>query len=447
MRGIHWRLGVLLVVATSLLVLPALEVSGAPPTAAVTHSNVPLVAADADTHTATVDVGDVVAVNVVLDGRHIDIRWADDGGFGPWQHVYGSTEHAPDPGSDEAQEARTDLSEPIWIGDADRLQIRADRPGHVTLELVHMHGDRDYEATSHVTDSAEAFAVWPPIIPRYRWDPNRDCQPDRTPGLASGARRIYIHHTVVFPHYGEHEGDDVVRAICLGHVNKRGFSDIGYNFLIDAYGRIYQGRVGGILQPVIGAHASGFNRGSIGIALVGDFDEHAVPAAAVSALDQLVAWLSDLHGIEPYAMSEHVSTGGETTRFAEGQVIELPSIVGHRDTGLDTACPGDHLYDFVRGKRPMAQRVRAILESSYGWAPTSLPPPPAGEPKVVAPSAGDDHDHDEDGDGHLAASVGQLVGEISGAVREPDPVRAVRSIVRGASVATELVTPDPPGTD
>ncbi|MDX1620266.1 MAG: N-acetylmuramoyl-L-alanine amidase [Nitriliruptorales bacterium] len=429
----------LLVLSTSLLVMPALEVPAAPPASAAELETVQLEQQGPGRYVGTVPSADVVSVAAMLDGRRLELRWQDGNRWSPWRGVAASGEHAPDPDSVEAATARSDISEPMWIGETSALEVRADGPGPVTLELVRMTGGLGYDAAAPtVTDSAEALAIWPPIIPRYRWDPRGDCQPTSAPRTADTARRIYIHHTVIFPHYDRDEADDVVRATCLGHVNRRGFADVGYNFLIDVYGNIYQGRAGGILQPVIGAHASGFNRGSIGIAIIGDFDAHRVPAEAVSALDRLVAWLSDLHGIEPFEVSGHVSTGGETTRFAEGEVVELPAIVGHRDTALNSACPGDHLYEYVRGGHPMAPRVRQILESAYGWSGTPLSPPPPGEPQIVAPSAGHDHDHDEP---EQSASLGDVVRELGEVVRAPDPAQAVRGLVRGATVASELVAP------
>ncbi|MDX1659383.1 MAG: N-acetylmuramoyl-L-alanine amidase [Nitriliruptorales bacterium] len=433
MRG--KRIAVLLAVAAGLLVLPTVELPDAPPPArASTATAVPRLTGAG--YVASFDTDGVVAVSAVTDGRELQIRWQNGDGWSPWEPVEWSSEHAPDPGTAEASSFDPTVSEPVWVGDAGTVEVLASGPDAVILELVHLAGDLGYTAEPDVGSRAQALAIWPPIIPRYRWDPNGDCRPDSSPRLADRAHRVYVHHTVVFPHYEPHEADDVIRAICLGHVNRRGFSDIGYNFLIDAYGRIYQGRVGGILSPVVGAHAAGFNRGSVGVALVGDFETHEVPAAALGALDRLTAWLADLHDIEPYAVSGHVSTGGKTTRFEEGAVVELPTIVGHRDTALDSACPGDHLYEYVRGSNPIAPRVRAILQSHYGWSATDLAPPSAGEPALVAPSAGPRPAAGDDDAG------GGLVERLSGLVEGPDS--PVERLVRGAAAASELMAVDEP---
>ncbi|MDX1621207.1 MAG: N-acetylmuramoyl-L-alanine amidase [Nitriliruptorales bacterium] len=433
MRG--KRIAVLLAVAAGLLVLPTVELPDAPPPARTSTATAAPRATGAG-YVASFDTDGVVAVSAVTDAQELRIRWQDGDGWSPWEPVQWSSEHAPDPGTAEASSFDAAVSEPVWIGDAGTVEVLSSAPDAVTLELVHLAGDLGYTAEPDVSARAQALAIWPPIIPRYRWDPNGDCRPDSSPRLADRAHRVYVHHTVVFPHYEPHEADDVIRAICLGHVNRRGFSDIGYNFLIDAYGRIYQGRVGGILSPVVGAHAAGFNRGSVGVALVGDFDTHEVPDAALQALDRLTAWLADLHEIEPYAVSGHVSTGGETTRFEAGAVVELPTIVGHRDTALDSACPGDELYEHVRGSNPIAPRVRAILQSHYGWTATDLEPPPAGEPTLVAQSAGRPTAPADD------TQSGGLVEQLSGMVSGTDS--PVERLVRGAAAASELMGADGP---
>ncbi len=105
---------------------------------------------------------------------------------------------------------------------------------------------------------------------------------------------------------------------------------------------------------------------------MGDFQDDTVPPAAARALDELTTWLADLHGIDPMGHGVATSTGGPSTRYAEGTEVDLPNVMGHRDTGLATACPGDHLYDIVRGSRPLGPRIEHRLEVDYGWAPRDV---------------------------------------------------------------------------
>ena len=85
-----------------------------------------------------------------------------------------------------------------------------------------------------------------------------------------------------------------MRAIEVYHVKSNGWNDIGYNFLVDRYGTVYEGRYGGIDRNVIGAYARGFNTGSTGVAVIGTFGTAAIPAAAETSLEKLLAWRLDL---------------------------------------------------------------------------------------------------------------------------------------------------------
>ncbi|MGZ8687164.1 MAG: N-acetylmuramoyl-L-alanine amidase, partial [Gaiellaceae bacterium] len=118
-------------------------------------------------------------------------------------------------------------------------------------------------------------------------------------------------------------------------------NDIGYNFLVDRFGTVYEGRYGGIDRNVVGAHAKGFNTGSVGVAVIGSFEAGDVPAAARPPLAALLAWRLDLAHVDPLTTSTVVSGGSD--RFPAGIPVFLRSVSGHRDTGF-TACPGNALY-------------------------------------------------------------------------------------------------------
>ena len=69
-----------------------------------------------------------------------------------------------------------------------------------------------------------------------------------------------VHHTAGSNSYTAAQSAAIVRAIELYHVKGNGWNDIGYNFLVDKYGQVFEGRIGGIERNVVGAHAEGFNR-------------------------------------------------------------------------------------------------------------------------------------------------------------------------------------------
>ena len=120
-----------------------------------------------------------------------------------------------------------------------------------------------------------------------------------------------------------------------------GWNDIGYNFLVDKYGQVFEGRYGGVDKNVIGAHAEGFNTGSTGVAVLGTYGSAAPSAAARIALANLLAWRLDVAHVDPLSTLTWVSGGN--ARFASGVPVMLRAVSGHRDTGF-TTCPGAALY-------------------------------------------------------------------------------------------------------
>jgi uncharacterized protein with LGFP repeats len=180
----------------------------------------------------------------------------------------------------------------------------------------------------------------PSIITRGEWLADESIG-SVGPQLADRLVFVVIHHTGGRVDYEPCESAAIVRAIHAYHVLARGWNDIGYNFLVDAYGQVFEGRAGGVDRNVVGAHALGFNQVSVGIALIGRHDDAEISPAAGDALAHLVAWRLGLAGTAPDALVEVVSSGGH--RHPEGTSVVVPALAGHRDVGR-TDCPGDALY-------------------------------------------------------------------------------------------------------
>jgi uncharacterized protein with LGFP repeats len=130
-----------------------------------------------------------------------------------------------------------------------------------------------------------------------------------------------------------------VRGVYAYHTKSRGWSDIGYNFLVDRFGTIYEGRHGGIDRAVIGARALGFNTGGIGVAAMGNHDGLALSKAARGAVTRLLAWKFAVHRIDPGGKASIASTCTGACKHPQGRAVRLPTLFGHRDVGY-TSCPG-----------------------------------------------------------------------------------------------------------
>ena len=218
--------------------------------------------------------------------------------------------------------------------------------------------------------SLQAGPGQPPIIARSVWA-DGGSRPSVPAGYGS-VRLAFVHHTVSPNGYASGDVPSILRSIFDYHRYVRGFHDIAYNFMIDAFGRIWEARAGGIDLPVIGAQAGGYNAVSTGVAVVGTFMDVAPPAAAIAALERLLAWKLSLHGLPTRGrVTVEVNPADAFyTPFAPGAHVSLPRIAGHRD-GDSTDCPGNTFY-----ARLPAIRVRATALAT-GPAKVTLKAPPA----------------------------------------------------------------------
>ena len=125
----------------------------------------------------------------------------------------------------------------------------------------------------------------------------------------------------------------MVRGIYAYHVKSNGWSDIGYNFLVDRYGRAYEGRAGGIDRYVLGAHTGGFIKDSFAVSLLGDFTTVPPSEETLQTTSDLLAWKLGSAYREPTGTAVLVSAGGGTSRYPSGQSLVFDVISGHRDAG------------------------------------------------------------------------------------------------------------------
>jgi hypothetical protein len=226
------------------------------------------------------------------------------------------------------------IGEPVWVGASTALQYRT--VGRVARARAYLVRSTRLPVTSKRVEVAGA----PSIIPRAGWHADEAIRKG-APFYADGVHVVFVHHTVNSNSYTKAQSASIVRGIELYHVKSNGWNDIGYNFLVDKYGQIFEGRYGGITKPVVGAHTMGFNTGSVGIAVIGDYSSTAITPAARAALVSLIAWRLDLAHVDPLSKVVRISAGNP--RYRAGAAVTLNAISGHRD-GYPTSCPGASLY-------------------------------------------------------------------------------------------------------
>jgi flagellar hook assembly protein FlgD len=232
----------------------------------------------------------------------------------------------------------------VWTGASDDYSFK--RSGNVRRLRV-------YELWSRVTTSpprALAQAGSPVIVSRPGWHANEEIVRAK-PADAPALKLAVVHHTAGTNAYTRAQAPAIVRGIEVYHVQGNGWNDIGYNFLVDRFGTVYEGRGGGETKNVVGAHAEGFNTGTVGVALIGNFMSTTPPKVMQEALVKLLAWRLDVAHVDP--LSTVVYTSGGNYKFRAGKLVTLRAISGHRDTG-PSECPGNSAYALLPG---IAKRV------------------------------------------------------------------------------------------
>jgi hypothetical protein len=145
--------------------------------------------------------------------------------------------------------------------------------------------------------AAPAFAGPPNILPREKWDPNGECKAKKAPEKGQCLCAVINHTHRPDSNYTAEQVPALIRGIFNFHTTgTNNWDDIGYQFIVDKFGNIYEARAGGIDQPLVGAHTYGYNRVSVGIGLLGDFVDQAPTPEMMKALAKLIAWKLKVHG-------------------------------------------------------------------------------------------------------------------------------------------------------
>ena len=296
-------------------------------------------------------------------GIRVRVRSLDHGRWGAWQKVDYDAQEGPTPGTAEARTARPG-TEPTLVGNVDKVQVevftpsgRPPRgmrlaiidPGRTTAPVRQQPAiDTARLASADTTTSTSALVTpKPQIFSRAQWGADESMR--QPSSLTYGeVHAAFVHHTVNANDYTRAQVPAIIRGIYAYHTKTLGWSDIGYNFLVDRFGRIWEGRYGGVDRPVVGAHTYGYNYVSFAMAAIGNFQDARPSRAILRAYGRLFAWKLSLHGIDPAATHVWVKD-----RY-------LPAIDGHRDV-YPTECPGKYLYR----KLPAIRRLAAADQSPF----------------------------------------------------------------------------------
>ena len=325
------------------------------------------------------------------DGVRIYLRVRQNGQWSPWYlnepSDAGRDDGAGRAGTDELVTGGADAVQASVVGNA------ADLPADLTLALVpdRPSGERDLGAADVRTAEAEptgvaaasaaqsglrddrgpaenltgASAVQLPaaaqddpsalVTTREEWGANPaylNWRPNYAP-----AEHVIVHHTAGTNDYTAEQSPSIVRGIYYYHAVILGWGDIGYNFLVDKYGQVFEGRYGTLDSDpgtmVVGGHAYGANTGTMGISMMGNYSSVSPSEIQIERVGQMAGWflaragIADAHGSSGF-------TFRATQKYRRGQTIDLDTISAHRDVGY-TTCPGDAGYSAMGQIRDIAQ--------------------------------------------------------------------------------------------
>ena len=340
------------------------------------------------------------------DQISVQVRTRKGTTWSGWTTAAYHDDHGTDPDSPEAAKVRPG-TDAVVVGDVDAVQVLADTtsgqapadlelavidpgagdvakqaPAIDTAKLPSAGGATTEAPKPEATDGAGDVATLsamtvsprPVIYSRAQWGANEALR-DKSSLRYGTIKTGFIHHTVNANDYTAEQVPALIRGIYAYHTQTRGWSDIGYNFLVDRFGRIWEGRYGGVDRPVVGAHTLGYNEYSFAMSAIGNFELVQPQQVMLDAYAQLFAWKLSLSDIRADASRIYVKD-----RY-------LQAINGHRDAG-STACPGKYLYAKIPAIRVAAQTIENNAQTPID--PVTLPmiPAPAGLPSPTQAPGG-----------------------------------------------------------
>ncbi len=298
---------------------------------------------------------------VLVRGR-VGGRWT------PWFEVPFVSGEAPDVPSGVAPSEEPRQSQMVWLGEADAYEV--DTPPSTRSVDVHevvVEGTTRQLQVSEVAGAAGA----PSILTRASWGAR---PPTTTPSTTADLKVAVVHHTVSGNSYTAAQVPQMLRSVQAYHQDAQGYTDIAYNFVVDRFGRIWEGRAGGTTNVVLGGHSQGFNTGTVGVVALGDYRTAGVTPSMFESMARVIAWKLALHRVDP--RSSVPFTSGGSAKYPEGTTVTLRRVIGHGDVQA-TSCPGTNLIARLPALRT---RVAALVPSyQAGLGPVLVGPDVSGD--------------------------------------------------------------------
>jgi len=298
----------------------------------------------------------------------VKVRVQRNGVWSAWEQLPVEDEHGPDPAIPEGQERSG--TDPFWVGNANGIDASLTTQDGTTVSdakvvliqpgILATDANPPSSVAATQTDAQAPYPM-PAIIGRRGWGADERLRSHNgaacaRPKYTSTVQAAFVHHTADRNNYTRAQVPAMIRAMYAYHVKSRGWCDLGYNFLVDKFGRTFEGRYGGMQLPVLGAHTGAFNSNSFGVSLIGNFEKTKPTRSMLEATARIIAWKLDANYRSPQA-----------TVVLDGS--RLHTVSGHRDTKA-TACPGNDLYSQLGWLKQRADALmgRSVSTEIYRFA-------------------------------------------------------------------------------
>ena len=355
----------------------------------------------APTFTKPFSVVGLTWLGALPKGTVFKARVREAGKWSTWNELHFSTDHGVDAKSAEANGTRFG-TDPFMTAVADAIEVTMTNksgvaPKDLKVDLIGsqetkqdralLSSVRTLDAAGTPSDAAVTPAggvvMRPNIVTRAQWGADETWR-DPVPRMGTTIVAGFVHHTASTNNYSPEQAPAQMRALYAYYTKSLKYADMAYNFLVDQYGTVYEGRnactfgdvnpCDGPTLPVIGAHTAGLNLNTFAISAIGNYDtkEPSNPAAMVESIASLMAWKLAPYGLDPNANASMVSTDTSgLSKYSNGMTAVTPVISGHRDVGK-TACPGRYLYPYLPAIRARATELLAPVIHGVSVAPNLI---------------------------------------------------------------------------
>ena len=274
------------------------------------------------------------AAAVEIRTRALSGEWSD------WVSLENESDEKP-------SEATRVGTAPYFVGDSDGVEVRASSnatttslPGLkvslVDAPVVAADSNPATVAPAAATSASSLPKLYPQpkIVSRAGWGADESWRSINgkgcaTPKIDATILGAVVHHTAGSNSYSASQSASIVRGIYTYHVKSQGWCDIGYNFLVDKYGTVFEGRAGGVNVPVHGAHATSWNTNTVGVSMMANWDTATPSTTVLNSVANVIAWKLEGYYRDP-----------KGTVTLAGKKVNV--IFGHGDV-MSTSCPGKNM--------------------------------------------------------------------------------------------------------